>query len=322
MSEKAIRETGRLAKATAVALCWRHWLTLGAPAVPDARGSSGSMVDPEALILLSLRVSDEERRLRDLVAWWARTGSRLTSVQRMSTLAAGFPEAAPPNGHRTFAYLAAEGGDRRWKRSAGDAPAWQVRTTKGSERLSLADPGALWLRLRAGLGVGAKADIVAYLLGRQGAWASAKSIAFATGYSTVAVRDAVGDMVLARLIQEMDGRPSEYRAPTTPWAALLGFAEDRAGPQGGAGIPIWSYWAQVSAFLADAMAWSDGWESGAGPSIRVWASRARDVMEAHEPALRLNRINVPRPDDFRGTELVEGLLHTVRGVSDWVGEVG
>lgn len=320
MCANVVGEAGRIAKETAVALCWTQWSGMGAMAVPVESRRTQSIVDPEALVLLSLFVSKEERRLGDLVAWWARTGSNLTSVHRLKIVASKFPGEVSSDELPLFALLAAEAGDRRWRGSAGGTvPEW-VRSQKGPAALELIEPSALWPRLRAGFGVGAKADALVFLLGLRGGWASAKVISFATGYSTVAVRQAVGEMALARLIRETGGRPSEYLAPSKPWETLLGFHDCGNGGSTSGASPKWCFWADLFAFLAEVMAWSRSADSTASPSVRLVASHARDLMEAHSEAFRLNDIGVPPPELFKGRAGVEGLLKTVETVSTWARE--
>jgi hypothetical protein len=83
------------------------------------------------------------------------------------------------------------------------------------------DPRTLWLRVRAGFGVGSKADTLAFLVGMQGAPSTARSIAYATGYSSVSIRQAVEEMALARLIRGTKKHPFEYLPPLRPWTELL-----------------------------------------------------------------------------------------------------
>ena len=75
MSGEILKETGSLARQAAVRVAWAQWSSLGAPTA-DA-SSATSIIDPEALVLVSLAMLDEERRLADMLAWWARVGSRL-----------------------------------------------------------------------------------------------------------------------------------------------------------------------------------------------------------------------------------------------------
>ncbi|TVP79969.1 MAG: hypothetical protein EA352_00370 [Gemmatimonadales bacterium] len=308
---------GRQAEMAAAGLCWGQWIALGAGAAGTGAKRARSIVDPEALVLLSLYVSQEERRLRDMVAWWARVGSTLTSLQRMKTVAKAFPEEITAASLPLFATLATEAGDRRWRKAArGPVPPW-VRPGKGPDALDLIDPGALWPRLRAGFGVGAKADLLAFLLGLKGGWASTSVIAYATGYSKVSIRNAASEMTLARLIRETEGRPSEYLAPPAPWAALLDLEGGKPPRSLQTSVPEWRFWVEVFAFLANAMALSRLSTSGAVPSMRLLASRARDLMEDHSTAFRLNNIPVPVPGAFKGPSAMEGLVETVRVVTSW-----
>ena len=90
---------------------WQQWQAVGAM-VSGTRRAKG-IVDPEALILLSLGLRDHERRLWDMLAWWAAVGANLLSVQRMKNLAVNYPK--PINLRLAeFARLAHEmGGDFR-----------------------------------------------------------------------------------------------------------------------------------------------------------------------------------------------------------------
>lgn len=320
MSLNALREAGGEAGKTAAGLCWAQWVGLGSLAVPVRTHRPRSIIDPEALVLLSLYVSHEERRLRDMVAWWARKGSSVTSLQRLKTVARRFPEAVASEGLPLFAALANEAGDRRWRRSAqGTVPDW-FRSGKGPESLELIEPNALWPRLRAGFGVGAKADLLAFLLGLRGAWASTKVISFATGYSTVAVRNAANEMTLARLIRETHGRPAEYLAPPGPWAALLELHAGRQESTSNPEMPEWRFWSEIFGFLAHVIALSRTARSAASSSERVIASRARDLLEDHAMAFKFNNIRVPPPEMFKGRAATRGLLGTVQAVSAWSNE--
>jgi hypothetical protein len=213
-----------------------------------------------------------------------------------------------------FAALAASGGDRRWSRHVDrSAPLPTVRE-KGVDVPGLAEPCALWLRLRAGFGVGAKADVLAYLLGTRDAWASVKDIAGATRYSTVAVRTATSEMVLARFVRETGDRPARYAAESARWAGLLELAGEPAV------APRWHAWSEIFAFLAGVAEWADGVTAPDAPGSRVVASRARDLMERHATAFTLDRVGAPDPAGFGGLEAVEGLAQTVHAVAGWVEE--
>lgn len=317
MSVNAWADLGRAVSAASVRLAWSQWRGLGAPAVGGAGPRPSSTVDMEALILVSLAFREEERRLGDMVAWWAEVAAPLTSLQRMRAVAKRFPDPAGEAGLRAFASMAAHHGDRRWLRVADPKLAEGVRSGKGRSRPALLEPCALWSRLRAGLGVGAKADALAFLLGLGGGWASARTIAFATGYSTVTIGKAASEMVMAGLLRATDGRPIEYMAPPGPWGDLLAPEGSGAMEPRREALPPWRHWAEISALLAGAAALSrEALEDGAGRE-HVIASRARDLIERHRRALDLDRIPVSVAERHRGLAAVEALAEAVKTVAAW-----
>jgi hypothetical protein len=323
MYEELSARLRRSATSLGVELCWAQWSGLGSWARPGELGPARSIVDVEALILSSLHLSAEERRLGDLVAWWASVGSHLTSVQRLRSVAEGLPGDAGEQAVGRFAALATAAGDRRWARHAAtERPAGAVREGKGPDTVELLEPAALWPRLRAGFGVGAKADVLTVLLGLDGGWATVSRLAFATGYSEVAVGRAAGEMAVARLLRSTEGRPVEFQAPPKPWGELLELGASRHGPAVGAagtGWPAWRPWSHLLAFLTRTLHWCEAVESDA-TSAPVLASRARDIGEAAEPAFLLAGVPAPRPDAFRGREAPGLLVKMVEVVGAWVRE--
>ena len=318
MSADLPSELGRLAKGLATRACWTQWVALGGMAYPIGSWRSHSIVDIEALLLASLNLVDQERRLRDLTLWWAGVGSHLTSVQRTRALAARFPARTGSEGLEAFASMAAGRGDRRWSRHAGVPVPAEGRSAKGPEELRLMDPAALLPRLRAAFGVGAKADTLAFLLGSAGAWASVNGIAFATGYSTVSIRKATEEMAMARLIRETDGRPSEYHAPPKPWREILDLLPPDQGRDGESPPPRWRYWSEIFAFLLGVIEWSRMACASPAPNEHVLASTARDILEGHQRVFKLNSIPVPVPEAFPGLRAPKGLDQTTRAVSEWM----
>ncbi len=203
MCAKTLDEISRVAHHAALDVCWSQWQTLGALAVPVGNSGAKSIIDPEALLLASLGMRQYERRLNDFIAWWAEAGSIFMSVQRLTTLAAEFP-ASVQEGIGGFALVAVKGGDRRWKRHSAGEPIPQ-RGFKGSREPHLQSVAAEMLRLRAGFGVGVKADVLTFLLGIRGTPATVKEVARATAYSERSVRTAAAEMALAGMIHKRPG---------------------------------------------------------------------------------------------------------------------
>lgn len=317
VTEALVGDIERVVREVALAACWEQWRSLGALAGGQGVRRATSIVDPEALVLLSLLVRDDERRLDDFLGWWASTGATLLSVQRAHNLAKQFPERARDR-LGAFARLATEAGDRRWKRHQGESGVGLVpREGKGAERLALYEPTALVLRLRSGFGVGAKADLLAFLLGLGGDRASTREAAEALAYTEVAVRTAAQEMALARFVEEMPDRPALYAADPRAWADLLGFTETGDARKRGGAPPTWRYWAGVFAFLAAVLAWVEEGK-GAEWSPYVWSSRARDLCEQHRHTLDAVRLRCPDGERHRGSAYLSAFAATVQEVVSWV----
>ena len=312
-----VQRVEQTAREAALVVCWEQWRSLGAFAGAYGVRRATSIIDPEALVLLSLLLRDAERRLDDFLGWWASSGATLLSVQRVHNLARGFPERVQER-LGAFARLATEAGDRRWTRHQTEAGEFALtpREGKGAEHLALYEAPALVLRLRAGFGVGAKADLLAFLLGIDGERASTKEAAEALGYTEVAVRTAAQEMTLARFVEETPERPVRYAADPEAWAGLLGFGGGDRPPEEYDSSPRWRYWAGVFAFLADVLAWVEtGREADWSPY--VWSSRARDLSERHRKALDVVRLRCPDAERQRGAAYLSAFAGSVQDVAEW-----
>lgn len=318
MSEEIFKEIRSGVVQAGLKVCWAQWAALGSYAAPVETRRPISIVDPEALILLSLGLQKEERRLGDMLRWWASVGSRLTSVQRMRTLAKDFPEDVQRSVGR-YASLAVAAGDRRWKALAvGEAPRpSDDRGLKGPEVLNLAEASTLMLRLRAAFGVGLKADALAFLLGIGGSWVSVSVISEATRYSGTAVRAAARDMALGRLIRRTEDRPALYFVPVKPWAELLEIRSHGSRDPDERAMPSWRFWSGTFGFLLNVADWAERAIESEG-SLEVVASRARDMVLDSVRVFDFNGIQLPDPRRYRGPEFLLGLRETVGVVSDWL----
>ncbi len=319
MSDEIYKEVRSAVVQAGLKVCWAQWSALGSYAAPERTRRPISIVDPEALILLSLGLEKEERRLGDMLSWWATVGSRFTSVQRIRTLAKDFPEDVQHSVGR-YASLAAAAGDRRWKRlAAEEVPGPRDRGQKGPDVLNLTEASTLMLRLRAAFGVGSKADALAFLLGMGGSWVSVSVICEATGYSGTAIRAAARDMALGRLIRETEDRPALYFVPAKPWAELLEIQPYGSPHEGDLAMPPWRFWSDTFGFLLRVANWAERAIESKG-ALEVVASRARDIVLDCAHTFDLNGIQVSDPRRYRGPEFLFGLRDTVRVLDDWLEE--
>jgi len=250
-------------------------------------GSLQDLVDPEALVLASLLHSHREPRFGDVIADWAIRNVDLLSVQRIRNLLPTYPGDLHEGLASRLAWLAEiavrEGADPRWRPlliPAIERDPIPLRSGgKRAVRAPVTTPPCLLLSLRLGLGVGAKADIVAFLLGRPEPH-TVREITQGVGYTVSAVRRGVDELAEAGWVERRDGQPAHYRAHWSRWHGLLGLDDE--------GTPRWSYWHQrfvlVAAFgvfcehLAREMDTSPPAPSAVGTEMRVLLETHREVL--------------------------------------------
>jgi hypothetical protein len=290
--------TRRVREATMNAM-WRQWAAIGASA---AGGRARALVDPEALVLASLCLTDEEPRLADLVASWVVTNAAHLSVQRIKNVAVLF---AASVGRRlpALARLAIEGGkDFRWKSLVrAEVPALAER--RGGKALSvpvpLQHPPALMVRMRVLLGVGMRTDIITFLLTIPDGYVAAEDVAAATAYNLAAVRRVLTQLTEAGGLNYAAGTYPGYSIRGSALRGITGFRVSE--------VPRWRFLAQVYAFVVEYLSW---WREARGYPLSPLAVAVKgdDFFERHRHA-------------FVDTGLVEP--HRTTGVGDaWSAELG
>lgn len=311
MPNSAIRRIRDQALRTGSDVARAQWGAIASIAVP-AGPRAKAMVDPEALVLLSLAL--REPRLDSLLAGWARGAAPLLSVQRIHTLAEVFPPGVR-EGLAGFAREAADAGDRRWRAHAADAaPGERATRRRAPIAPRLPEAPALMLRLRAAFGVGSKADLLAFLLSLRGAEAPVSAIAGAAAYSPRALRSSAEELVAAGFVKRVEGSPLVYCADHRAWSTLLHLRNP--GGARGPEVPAWRYWAAVFAFLAEVLAWAAEAEAEEW-SAYVASSRARDLVQDHTAPLRAARLRLPDPHEPGGAAFLEDLERGLAHVHAW-----
>jgi hypothetical protein len=252
MSARASHNRGRLRQVrdglrTAVLDgLWRQWSAVGASAA--ANRPARAVVDPEALVLASLCLIDDEPRLADVIAQWSLVNGGLLSVQRIKNLSAGFSGVSPHLA--AFARLMdTESGEKRWEKlvRAGDAALRYRQGRSRTVRVPFERLPLLLLRLRVLLGVGVKADAVSLLLThkRSIGYVNASEIARLVGYETVVVRRVLQGLAEAGWLHEVTSPALAYSADESSLGRLLGVAYDE--------MPPWGYTAGVFAMAIDVL---------------------------------------------------------------------
>jgi len=316
-----------LAEDCLVRACWRQWKSLTGEGWAEDESIARSILDPEALVLASLFVRNREARLRDRLLWWASAGAHLMSVSRLGTMMSLFPEDLSTG----VGWFAARTQDARWAKLALHVHAEEsARTGKGPAELQLLEPATLMLRLRAGFGVSAKADLLAFLLGASalrgpGFHASASALSLAIQFSPSSVRRATTDMCLARMIEASRDRPPTFSVDASAWAHLLSSSDPYRPPSGGSNLwtsldlPPWRFWGHVYPLLAACVSWGRVARASQTPPV-VLASRARDITESFERASNWN--GWPAIDGLTapGERFLEVFEAFVQHVTRWVDE--
>lgn len=301
MPHETLAKLASKVRETTVEVIWRQWGSMGAQAT-GSHGSANLIIDPEALIFATMAVESLERRLTDLLEDWVAVNSDLLSVQRIRNLAGHFPASAEGGVPRISEVAANRGRDARW-RSPGEKPGpgrGRARSNRvRAIEVPLGSPATLLLRLRRGLGVGVKPDVITFLLGASPPtdnWVSAPQAAEALGYTPAAVRRALDDLADAQLINAIPrvrSRSKErrhYSAADTGWATLLRFSS---------GGLHWGWWLERYAFLTEFLSWADQSTSRTLSSYAAGVD-LREILQKHSFAFsagRPLRSVEPRPSD-------------------------
>lgn len=326
MPHAVLADTAERLREATLFIVWRQWAALGAQV--SANAVSEGIVDPEALVFVSLTLLERERRLGDVLASWVTLHSSLLSIQRLRNLRDDFPPAAG----RALAAVAdvgiRHGKDARWKSLADPSPATPLASREQKLRageLRFTRTATLMLQLRRGMGVGVKADVLAYLLGvwtgsSGQSWASASTIATAVGYTSASVRQTADDLAAARFIKPLEtvDAPTSaqrmYEADPMPWAALLRLGAFPLSP--------WRSWRERFAFATAVLSAADA-TAEREMSDYALAVTARELLEAHRTTLTRDRILAPgqyaAADFGEPGEWTELLETAVRELVSWMG---
>lgn len=284
MSSPLASAASLLAEA-AVEITWQQWGAIGAQ-TNDLRPPNQAVIDPEALLLMSLPLLQHERRLGDVLASWVTLNSSLLSVQRVRNIARAFPASVQRKLTTVAALAMQDAKDLRWKSAAGTGT--QPLSARGNKPRATEpvyrDAPTLMLQLRQGMGVGVKADLMTYLLScdsRGQRWTSISSMVRMLSYTPAAVRRNADDLAAARFIRRMESTDAElsasrlYLADSAPWANMLRLGSLYQG---------WRDWRARFAFIADVLDTSAS-QSSHDASEFATNVACHDLLEKHRDAL-------------------------------------
>lgn len=225
--------TKRIAK-LAVDLGWSLWSELGVPGV--VRHHAHTAIDPEPLIVFSPWLFRDDARLQEEIVRWCVAHADRISASRLHGLLKTVSPDVSSAFHEVTTTLQAHGVP--WTKSATKTTQPMPTSTKPLA-LPTTRPALIRLRLRALAGVGARADVLAELLGHHGRWLIASDLHH-LGYSKRNVARVLGELADAGIADSRaDKNAVGFKLATPllgqllqgqrlawpPWAALLAFVE-------------------------------------------------------------------------------------------------
>ncbi len=309
MQQEILNTIGNELTKAVLEAVWIQWRSIGT--LIESERVSRSLVDPEALLLMSLNLGHHEKRLWDIMDSWAMNGSQLFSIQRLKNLQKAFPDKTQDL-LAEFAWKAkVKGKDQRWRSLMGESSTIQSR----SQELWKAYPvswrsSAIILRLRLGFGISIVPDLLAILISQRGDWINPRSIAKAINYSVYSIRRSADNMADARLIESTRKKPVQYRTEPEIWSNLLGIDES---------MPSWQFWYQIYSFVSSLIVST---ESGEWDDLSSYmlSSRLRDLIELHQDAFSLNHIEHPISRDYTGDEYLPAFRNFIENLGIWIVE--
>lgn len=277
---------------------WSQWGQMGLLASTDRRDRWAA--DPEALLLLTFEVAREDPRLFDEVLDWLLVNERWVSLQRFRNLAEDEED-------RVLAASVADWLSGRRRKTAAltepdtdreenaqplffDAiaverpdPAFlahgflksSIEPSRRSGTPDLRAPINFAFRVRALLGVGARAEVVRTLLTVEAPEMSLQAIAISSGFAKRNIQEAAGSLRAGGLASSrMIGNEQQFRMDREPWLELLDL--DR--------FPLHEDWPQLFRAFRVLLRWLRNLRNEE-LSDYMRASEARAVLEAVAPDL-------------------------------------
>jgi len=287
-----------------LAFAWDEWAQMGVLA--DTGRADNWAADPEELLLFTLELGRDDPRLFDESLDWLLLNERLLSTQRLRNVALDAEDRALVDaalawtaGKRSPATLRRAGSKRA--RSGQPARALfrtspaeiaspeesflqhgliraPIAASKKSRAPQLARPINFAFRLRALLGIGARAETIRTLLGTDARALSVQQIARSAAYAKRNVQEAVSALHAAGAIEALSvGNERHYSIDKQRWAQLL--ALDAAQ------LPRHREWIALLGALRRIIRWlADPGNEQLSDYMR--ASRARELVEEIAPSLQ------------------------------------
>jgi hypothetical protein len=245
MSQKFVNVTADELLHVAAQIAWRQWNAIGGAA--STKRTWHSIVDPEALVLGSLHLIEEEPRIKDILSSWVEFYAGQLSVQRLKNLQKDYPIESRKRLSSFAHHAQGIAKHPRWRSLAtddDDGMPVHLPDVRRAARLQFHEPASLMIRLRIGMGTGVKADVLSVVLGSNRP-VTIRELSDWLAYTSVAIRTSIEDLTRADFIKTLRGKPAAFIAPIHEWRRMLQLRHR----------PRWVAWHQWFSFVIDFANW-------------------------------------------------------------------
>lgn len=185
---------------------WNQWDSFGAPAQGVGKPVS-FVIDPEALLLASMRFGASESRMSDIITDWLPKNGALLNLQRLKNLQSNTKLGTREN-LTALAGTMESAGLKNWK-SLGDSSEKSNLGKSESRKMSQSPdpsrPENFLLKMRMFFGLSARPEVITWLLTHPSGHAA--QIARETGWLSKSVQAILNDLEASgMLLSHMDGR--------------------------------------------------------------------------------------------------------------------
>jgi hypothetical protein len=309
---------------------WRQWAQVGVSA--GVVGRDQWAIDPEALILFTVRLARRDPRLFDEMLDWLALNHRLLSMQRLRNLTSRFPVdaglvAAVIAWTREPVPAQLLKGQEQRDRAAAKTPVFSpdvlgfvakadptfeefgfirpraTRSGKSREPDATA-PVNLAFQLRHLFGPGSRSEVIRVLLTYTHGPLDAARISDEAGFAKRNASDALTALAASGVIKTMwSGNERQFTASRDKWAGLLNYGN-------AAELPSFVSWVHLLPAALEIIIWLDS-EAGKADSEYLMASRARGLVDRISRELETAGVDTPKGRPADGAPYLSAIAHTV-----------
>jgi uncharacterized protein YegP (UPF0339 family) len=312
---------------------WGEWSQMGVFASRDRR--SPWAADPEAFIVFSLEVARDDPRLFDELLDWLLVNESLLSVRRLRSLCGDDDDRRLVDA--VLAWLGTQRSSARLRRPAPQRRGREllfrglarpaaidesfasqglirapVERSRKSERPDVGSPINFAFRLRHLLGVGARAEVIRFLLTADTPTANAQAITRSACFAKRNVHDALAALANAGAVESWTVGPEQRYAVSKPrWAAFFDLLPEE--------LPRFRDWPAALRVLRRLLRFTQRSDL-ADLSEYLMASRARDLLE--ELRSDLLRCDIALPPRTTAAGAVDDLVVAATAGLDFLTPLG